>query len=181
MVLSGDFLWSWNSFLGAGFVESYSYYTVFNIFAWIAILFPDKYILYGTMFITILKFSISMVSSMLYMKRFCKKDTYALIGALLYTFSGFTLVNTNFYFFLDVICLFPFLMYGLELLIVEDKSEIYVLFVALNAITNYYFFRLNHKFCGISDSSRSSVGSYRIASERNIRHQDIRIPVCEES
>ena len=40
---------------------------------------------------------------------------------------------------------------------------------------------LNHKFCGISDSSRSSVGSYRIASERNIRHQDIRIPVCEES
>ena len=37
MVLSGDFLWSWNSFLGAGFVESYSYYTVFNIFAWIAI------------------------------------------------------------------------------------------------------------------------------------------------
>ena len=43
------------------------------------------------------------------------------------------------------------------------------------------FERLNHKFCGISDSSRSSVGSYRIASERNIRHQDIRIPVCEES
>ena len=43
------------------------------------------------------------------------------------------------------------------------------------------FFWLNHKFCGISDSSRSSVGSYRIASERNIRHQDIRIPVCEES
>ena len=42
-------------------------------------------------------------------------------------------------------------------------------------------FWLNHKFCGISDSSRSSVGSYRIASERNIRHQDIRIPVCEES
>ena len=59
--------------------------------------------------------------------------------------------------------------------------------------SRYYFFdkngiqrygwkkRLNHKFCGISDSSRSSVGSYRIASERNIRHQDIRIPVCEES
>ena len=46
---------------------------------------------------------------------------------------------------------------------------------------NMDIFGLNHKFCGISDSSRSSVGSYRIASERNIRHQDIRIPVCEES
>ena len=48
-------------------------------------------------------------------------------------------------------------------------------------LNNLYSFWLNHKFCGISDSSRSSVGSYRIASERNIRHQDIRIPVCEES
>ena len=47
-----------------------------------------------------------------------------------------------------------------------------------DALKKYW---LNHKFCGISDSSRSSVGSYRIASERNIRHQDIRIPVCEES
>ena len=40
---------------------------------------------------------------------------------------------------------------------------------------------LNHKFCGIQDSARNYDGSYRIVSERNIRHQDIRIPVCEES
>ena len=55
---------------------------------------------------------------------------------------------------------------------------------AIKAMTDEKYLkklRLNHKFCGISDSSRSSVGSYRIASERNIRHQDIRIPVCEES
>ena len=52
---------------------------------------------------------------------------------------------------------------------------------SLKADDFFYINRLNHKFCGISDSSRSSVGSYRIASERNIRHQDIRIPVCEES
>ena len=51
----------------------------------------------------------------------------------------------------------------------------------MNGGYNSHLFWLNHKFCGISDSSRSSVGSYRIASERNIRHQDIRIPVCEES
>ena len=50
-----------------------------------------------------------------------------------------------------------------------------------NLLPLSYNIWLNHKFCGISDSSRSSVGSYRIASERNIRHQDIRIPVCEES
>ena len=60
----------------------------------------------------------------------------------------------------------------------ENQEEIATI---LEQTDKLDFLRLNHKFCGISDSSRSSVGSYRIASERNIRHQDIRIPVCEES
>lgn len=140
MILSGSLSWSWNSFLGDSFVAAYSYYTVFNPFAWIVALFPDDYILYGTMFATILKLSISMIAAMLYMRRFCQKDSYAMVGALLYTFSGFTLVNTNFYFFLDVIAVFPFLMYGLELLICENKRTVYVLSLMLNAAINYYFF-----------------------------------------
>lgn len=140
MIASGNLSWSWNSFLGDSFVGAYSYYTIFNPFAWIVVLFPDDYILYGTMFATILKLAISMISSMLYIQQFCKKDSYALIGALLYTFSGFTLVNTGFYFFLDVIAVFPFVMYSLERLICEKKQTIYVLSLMLNAAVNYYFF-----------------------------------------
>lgn len=140
MAASGSLSWSWNSFLGDNFIGAYSYYTVFNPFAWLVALFPDQYILYGTLFATILKLSISMVAAMLYIQRFCKKQVYALIGALLYTFSGFTLINTSFYFFLDVIAVFPFLMYGLEKLIVEKKRVVYVLSLALNAAINYYFF-----------------------------------------
>ena len=63
-----------------------------------------------------------------------------------------------------------------EILLVREKG-----YENTEIIEKSEKFWLNHKFCGISDSSRSSVGSYRIASERNIRHQDIRIPVCEES
>ena len=140
IVISGNLSWSWNSFLGDSFVGAYSYYTVFNPFAWIVALFPNDYTLYGTMFAIILKLAVSMISSMLYMRHFCKKDSYALIGALLYTFSGFTLVNTNFYFFLDVIAVFPFVMYGLEQLIRERKRRVYVLSLMLNAAINYYFF-----------------------------------------
>ena len=140
MILSGSLSWSWNSFLGDGFVGAYSYYTVFNPFAWIVALFPDDYILYGTMFATVLKLAVSMIAAMLYMRRFCKRDSYALIGALLYTFSGFTLVITNYYFFLDVIAVFPFVMYGLEQLICEGKRTVYVLSLMLNAAINYYFF-----------------------------------------
>lgn len=140
IVATGSLSWSWNSFLGDGLISAYSYYTVFNPFAWIVALFPDQYILYGTMFAIILKLAISMVTSTLYMGRFCKKESYALIGALLYTFSGFTLVNTNFYFFLDVVAVFPLVLYGLELLISDQKKWVYVFALLLNAAMNYYFF-----------------------------------------
>lgn len=140
MVAAGSLSWSWNSFLGDSFIGAYSYYTVFNPFAWFVALFPDKYILYATMLATVLKLSVSMVAAVLYLKHFCRSDIYAVIGALLYTFSGFTLVNTNFYFFLDVIAVFPFLMHGLELLITEGKRSVYVVSLALNAAINYYFF-----------------------------------------
>lgn len=140
MIISGNISWSWNSFLGDSFISAYSYYTVFNPFAWIAAVFPDKYLLYGTLLSTILKLSISSVSSMLFMRQFCKKDTFAIIGALLYTFSGFTVVNTSFYFFLDVIAIFPFLWYSLEKLINENKHFPYVCSLFFNAIINYYFF-----------------------------------------
>ena len=140
MVLSGSLSWSWNSFLGDGFIGAYSYYTVFNPFAWLVALFPDNLILYGTMFATMVKLSVSMVGAMLFMRHFCKKDSSALIGALLYTFSGFTLVNTSFYFFLDVVAVFPFVLYGLEQLIRYGKRTAYVLSLMLNAAINYYFF-----------------------------------------
>lgn len=140
MAASGSLAWSWNSFLGDSFIGAYSYYTVFNPFAWMVALFPDEYILYGTMFATILKLSLCTVTSVLYMKCFVKNDTYALIGALLYTFSGFTLINTYFYFYLEVIAFFPLLMYGLEKLITEGKRKIYVSALVLNAAMNYYLF-----------------------------------------
>lgn len=136
MLTSGSLSWSWNSFLGDSFIGAYSYYTVFNPFAWIVALFPDDYILYGTMFTIILKLAVSMISAMLYIRNFCKKDSYILIGALLYTFSGFTLVNTNFYFFLDVIAVFPFVMHGVEQLIYKRKPTLYVISLMLNAVIN---------------------------------------------
>lgn len=140
MALSGNLSWSWNSFLGDSFLRAYSYYTIFNPFAWFVALFPDRYILYGTFLATLIKLVICSLNSMLYFGLFTKEDRYALIGSILYTFSGFTIVNTSFYFFLDVIAIFPLLMYGLELLIRYNKHIVYIMALAFNASLNIYFF-----------------------------------------
>lgn len=140
MVESGNLGWSWNSFLGDSFVSAYSYYTVFNPFAWFVILFPENMILYATLAAALLKLVLSTVGAILYFRIFVKKDSYALVSGLLYTFSGFSIINTNFYFFQDVVALFPFLMYGLERLIRDNKRWLYLLALAVNAAVNFYFF-----------------------------------------
>ena len=140
MLSSGSLAWSWNSFLGDSFTGAYSYYTVYNPFAWFVALFPDSCILYGTLTATLLKLALSMVTSILYFRLFCKRDSSALIGGLIYTFSGFTCINSMFYFFLDVIAVFPLLMYGLELVIRQKKASWYLIGLLINASINYYFF-----------------------------------------
>lgn len=140
IILSGNLSWSWNSFLGDSFIRAYSYYTVFNPFAWFLAFFPNNLLLYATLLITIIKLIISMISSLYFFRLFCKKDQYALIGSIIYTFSGFTIINSDFYFFLDVIAVFPFLMYGLELLIREKKYSLYIFAISINACINLYFF-----------------------------------------
>lgn len=140
MIASGDLSWSWNSFLGDSFVEAYSYYTVFNPFAYIAALFPMKYLLWVTLGITLLKFSLATVSATLFIRRFTNKDAYALIGAFLYTFSGFTFVNTYFYFFVDIIALFPFILWGVEKIIDKESFIPYIVAIFVNLSMNFYMF-----------------------------------------
>ena len=140
MLLSGNLSWSWNSFLGDDFVRGYSYYTIFNPFAWFVLLFPNDMILYGTLIATLIKLVVSTLSALFYIRLFCKEDKYALVGAIMYTFSGFTLVNLYFYFFLDIIAIFPLLMYGLEILIRKRIHKVYIISLALNAAINIYFF-----------------------------------------
>ena len=142
MLLSGSYAWSWNTFLGDSFFGAYSYYTAANPFAYLTLLFPDSLLLYGTLFSQLVKFALSGVCSFLYLRRFVRTDTSAAIGAVLYTFSGFTIINTNYYFFLDVIAVFPLLLLGIEL--VGEHRDIrsgliLALAVFVNAIVNYYF------------------------------------------
>lgn len=140
MISSRTLAWSWNSFLGDSFVSAYSYYTVFNPFAWILILFPDHALMYGTLAVMLLKFSICSYFSYIFIYLFTKNTEKSKIGALLYTFSGFTIVNTSFYFFLDAIACFPLLLYSLELVLERRKPWLFAIAVFLNAVINYYFF-----------------------------------------
>lgn len=141
MLLSGDLSWSWNSFLGDNFIGAYSYYTSGNPFAWLTALFPENLMFVGAGIMLIFKLAIAGVTSFLYVNTFAGKKASA-IASVVYAFSGFTLVNLNFYFFTDIIAVLPLFFYGLELLINKRKSGliIFPISVLLNISINFYFF-----------------------------------------
>jgi len=137
---NGNTLFDFHNDLGASFLGSYSFYNVGSPFAILLWLFPAKFVPYllGPMYA--LKYAIAGLTAYLFLSRFVKNKKYALLGSILYSFSGFQFVNMIFYHFHDAVAFFPLLLYGLDCLIKDNKKGIFALSVALNLFTNYFFF-----------------------------------------
>lgn len=139
-VRSGNIFWNWQTDLGANTISSYSFYLLGSPFFWLTIPFPNSWIPYLMPILMCLKYGIATLTSYAYIRRFVTKTNIALIGALLYAFSGFSAYNIFFNHFHDVICFFPLVLIGLEEAVVNNRKGYFALAVALLATINYYFF-----------------------------------------
>lgn len=139
-VRSGDIFWSWYTDLGANFIGSYSFYLLFSPFFWLTLLFPTALVPYLMAPLLILKTGCAAFTSYFYIQRFVKDKSYAVLGSLLYAFSGFTAFNIFFNHFHEVIVFFPLMLVGLEELLVNNRRGVFAITVAVNAMINYWFF-----------------------------------------
>ncbi len=139
-VRNGEWGLNWYTDLGVNFIGSYSVYGLGNPFFYLTLLFPLKAVPYLMAPLLILKLATAAVTSFGYFKRFTKDDRYALLGALLYAFSGYSIYNIFFNHFLEVVAFFPLLLIGMEEFMVNGRRGLFALTVALNAVVNYYFF-----------------------------------------
>ncbi len=140
LVTNGQIGWDWNTDLGVNFIGSYSFYLLFSPFFWLTLPFETSMVPYLMAPLFVLKFMTCAVTSYFYIIRFVKDRRFAVIGGLLYAFSGYCIYNLFFNHFLDVVAFFPLILIGLEMLITEDRHGPFALAVALNAIVNYWFF-----------------------------------------
>lgn len=139
-IKSGDIGWSWYTDLGSNFIGSYSFYTLGSPFFWISLIFPASVFPYLIGPLLILKYSVAALTAYAFIQRFVQYKPYALIGALLYSFSGFQMVNLMFNHFHDAVAFFPLLLIGLEELIERKRFAIYTLTVALMSTVSFFFF-----------------------------------------
>lgn len=136
----GSFLWTWYNELGSNFIGTYSFYNLFSPFNIIGYFFPADFFPYLGGILLILKYAIAGLTSYLFLKRYVKNKNYAIVGSLIYSFSGFQLTNTLFFHFHDVVALFPLLLFSLDNFMYDDKRGVFGIIVALLAITNWFFF-----------------------------------------
>ena len=133
--------WFWGIDLGTSLVNTFSFYNLGSPFFWVTLLFPDVMIPYLFGWLYILKYVAAALTAHLYLRRFLKDERFAVIGALLYAFSGFQSTNLMFFHFHEVVAFFPLLLLGLEKVMEDKKYRPFFIFaVFLNCLVNYFFF-----------------------------------------
>ncbi len=161
----GEWGWNWYTDLGSSFIGSYSFYNLGSPFFWVLVLFPAKAVPYVMGPLTIAKFGLSSLTAYLYLKRYTKNRYNALIGGLLYAFSGAAMYNLVFH-FIDSMAIFPLLLWAIDQYIYEEKRGVFAGVVALSALTNYYLFAGEVVFCLIYWLVRMITKSYQIDARR---------------
>lgn len=126
--------------LGVNFIGSYSFYLLGSPFFWLTIPFPNEALPYLMAPLFCLKFAVAATAAAAFIRRFVKNQNLAVVGGLLYAFSGFGIYNIFFNHFHEVIAFFPLILLSLELYIEEGKKGFFALSVMLCALCNYFFF-----------------------------------------
>ncbi|SDB39003.1 membrane protein YfhO [Pseudobutyrivibrio sp. YE44] len=138
---------SWDVDLGTSTLNAYSFYCLGSPFFWLTMLFPANAFPYIAGWIYMLKYACAGLFAYIYLKRFVKDTRWAMVGAILYAFSGYSSINLIFYHFHDVIALFPLLLIGIEIIHEKKDYRLFIFAVFLNCFLNYFFFIGEVIFC----------------------------------
>ena len=131
---------SWATDLGSGVMNAYSFYLYGSPFFWLSMLLPQSWLPYMMVPLLVLKFGVAGGGAYLYLRRYVKNANYAVLGACLYALSGFAVYNVFFNHFVDVVALFPYLLWALDEAIYENRHGLFAFWVAVNLLNNYFFF-----------------------------------------
>lgn len=139
-VLNGDTLWSHTTDLGANFVGSYTFYNLTSPFFLFTLLFPTEIVPYLFGPLLIIKLGLASMTAFIYLRRYVADKRYAILGGLLYAFSGFSIYNIFFFHFHEAIIIFPLLLSAVDEYMYQKRKGVLCLAVFTACFLNYYFF-----------------------------------------
>ena len=140
LVRDGDMGWNHLTDLGTDTIASYSFYLLCSPFFWMTIPFPNEIVpnLIGPLLI--LKFACAAGAAYIYLQRYVQNKSVAVLGGLLYAFSGFSIYNVFFFHFHEPMIMFPLLLAAFDAFLYDGRRGILAVAVFSACIINYYFF-----------------------------------------
>lgn len=139
-VRNGQYGWNWFTDLGSDLLTSYSFYNITSPFFWLSTLLPRALVTYSLPLLLALKHGLASLTAYIYIRRFVRSKEASLVGALLYSYSGFQIFNIFFNHFQDVTAFFPLMLIAMEENICNRRRGWFAIIVAFMACLNYYFF-----------------------------------------
>ncbi|MDO4492986.1 MAG: YfhO family protein [Clostridia bacterium] len=133
-------LWNAGIDLGGNLLESFGFYNLGSPFFLVTLLFPAAAYPYLMGWLMILKFAVAGATAALYLKRRVKTPLAVLFGAVLYAFSGYAVIGIVFYHFLDVVALFPLMLWAFDALMEDGQRNRFAPACFVNLCANPVFF-----------------------------------------
>ena len=133
--------WSWSIGPGADTITAYGYYVLGDPFVYLGVLFPESLREFSFHLLIFLRVWCVGLSYLIFARRIKASHYAGLIGAIMYTFSFYVLLNINRHpFFILPLIWFPLLCLGSEKIIQDESGLLFTVITALGAIANFYFF-----------------------------------------
>ncbi len=140
LVRDGNMGWNHLTDLGTDSLASYSFYLMGSPFFWSTIPFPNEFVPYLIGPLLILKFACAAGAAYVYLQRYVQQKLLAVLGGLLYAFSGFSVYNVFFFHFHEPMIVFPLLLAALDAFMFEKRRGLFAVTVFAACVVNYYFF-----------------------------------------
>ena len=138
---NGFSLWDWSIGMGADVLYSYGYYVVGDPFVYIGLLFPVEWTEFAYHLVVLLRLYAIGLSFLFYVRRMKLSHQAGLLSVMIYTFTHYSMMNVIRHpFFLLPMIWYPLLCIGIEKIFHKESPLLFVLAVALSALSNFYFF-----------------------------------------
>ena len=140
-VVNGDtsIIYSFSRALGGEFMGIYEYY-IASPFSYLVCLFPEDRMCEALLFMFMVKASLCGVTMAFYLHQSEKQiNRIGIIAfSVMYALMSYCITQQNNTMWIDAVIWFPLVMYGIEQLVKYGKYKVYVVFLTLTVVSNYY-------------------------------------------
>ncbi len=126
--------------VGGSFWNDFGYYVLGDPFAWIMASVPREWMPGLFIPIDIIKLNLMAIGTYLLLRKLGMSRVLSYIGAFSYPFINyhFEYFYTH-YFFVNAALYFPWVLYSFERLMIDKKKILFVFFIFISTISNFYF------------------------------------------